>query len=191
MKLLLKHLLMTRSVRFGEFTLASGKKSDFFVDCKQAVLSADGHAAVGKVMLDVISRHYSEAEAVAGVALGGCPLASAVSMASYAADGHNMEGTGRKLPALYVRKAAKDHGTAALVEGRANVPPGSKVVLLEEVVTTGGSSLRAVETLRAAEYEVIGIVALVDREERDPGVFTGANLRFSSVFVRGDLRKDL
>jgi orotate phosphoribosyltransferase len=182
-ELVLKKLLMGKSVRFGEFTLASGRKSDFFIDCKQAVLSPEGHWAVGNIMWQMVQDNFPTADAVAGVALGGCPLASAVSFKSFWSFGDS-------LPALYVRKAAKDHGTAALVEGRSNVPAGSKVVLLEDVVTSGGSSLRAVETLRLAEYEVLGVLAIVDREEGAAEAFKAAGVPFFPVFERKDLKED-
>lgn len=134
--------------------LASGKTSDFFVDCKPAVLTAHGHHLVGELMLDAM-RHLPKSEAVAGVALGGCPLASAVSLMSHIRN--------KSMAAIYVRKQAKDHGTQNLVEGQ--LEPGTKVVMVEDVVTTGGSTLRAIETLEAAGAEVTGVVVLVDRLE--------------------------
>src|SRR5690606_26654254 len=138
----------------GRVVLASGKESDFFIDCKPTVLSAKGHCLVGELMLDAL-RHLPKADAVAGVALGGCPLASAVSLTS--------ELRGRPMPALYVRKEAKEHGTRKLVEG--TVTPGIRVALLEDVITTGGSTLKAIEALRSVGAEVVGVVVLVDRLE--------------------------
>jgi len=178
-------LLIRNSVRTGEFTLASGRKSDFFIDCKQAVLSAEGHDAAGQVLLEVTVHAFPDVEAVAGVELGGCPLASAVSLLSLRSDFRN-------LAALYVRKAAKDHRTEGRVEGAASVRPGARVVLLEDVTTTGGSSLRAVEALRGAGYDVLGVVALVDRNEGAAEAFDEASLPFFSVLSRENLapRKD-
>lgn len=179
-------LLIERSVKTGKFILASGKESDFFIDCKQAVLSAEGHDAAGQVLLEMTAHAFPDVEAVAGVELGGCPLASAVSLLSLRSDFRN-------LPALYVRKAVKNHGTAAKVEGLASIGPEAKVVLLEDVTTTGGSSLRAVEALRAAGLEVLGVVTLVNRKEGADEAFDEAGLPFFSVLTRENLapRKDV
>lgn len=168
-------LLRERSYRRGRFVLASGKSSDFFIDCKQALLTAPGHALAGELMLDAL-RQLPRCDAVAGVALGGCPLASAVSLTS--------ELRGRPLPALYVRKAVKDHGTRRLVEGP--VPAGGAVVMLEDVVTTGGSTLQAVQTLKAAGVEVVAVVVLVDRLEGGTENLERAGLQVVSVYTRHD-----
>src|SRR5512147_608555 len=149
-------LLRERSFERRRVILASGKESDFFIDCKQTILTAEGHALVGELMFDALGQ-LPQCEAVGGVELGGCPLASAVSLVSFQ--------QGRPLPALYVRKAQKDHGTGKLVEGDLSIRPGMPVVLLEDVITTGGSSLRAVSALTQAGVSVVGIVALVDRLE--------------------------
>lgn len=177
----LLELLRERSFRRGEFTLASGKKSDFFIDCKQTVLTARGHLLVGMVMFEALNRLPS-CQAVAGVALGGCPLASAVSLIS--------EQQGRPLPALYVRKQTKDHGTRRLVEGDRALQPGMPVVLLEDVITTGGSTLKAVESLRGAGAEVAGVVVLVDRREGGAEALDAGGLAWTSVFTRQDFIPD-
>lgn len=176
----LTELLLQRSVRTGKFTLASGRESDLFIDCKQAVLSAEGHSSSSRVLLKAVSERFPDAEAVAGVALGGCPLASGVSLLSTMTEFRN-------LPALYVRKERKDHGSAQLVEGSGSAKPGSKVVLLEDVVTTGGSSLRAVQSLSEAGYEVLGVIALVDRLEGAGEAFEEAGVQFHAVLTRDNL----
>jgi orotate phosphoribosyltransferase len=170
-------LLRERSYKRGRVILASGKESDFFIDCKQTVLTAEGHALVGELMFQMLDE-LPACDAVGGVALGGCPLASAVALVSHQ--------HGKDLPALYVRKAQKDHGTAKLVEGDKAMFPGIKVVLLEDVVTTGGSSLRAVESLRQAGAEVVGILALVDRKEGGAETIRGAGLPFITLSSRSD-----
>src|SRR5574341_633343 len=142
-------LLRERSFERRRVVLASGKESDFFIDCKQAVLTAEGHALVGELMFALLAE-LPACDAVGGVELGGCPLASAVSLVSHQKS--------RDLPALYVRKARKDHGSAKLVEGDKALFPGIRVVLLEDVITTSGSSLKAVKALEAAGAKVIGIV---------------------------------
>lgn len=155
--------------------LASGKESDWFIDCKPAVLTAEGHALAAELMLDAL-RHLPRCEAVAGVAVGGCPLASAVSMLSHQRN--------RALDALYVRKEAKGHGTKKLIEG--TLTPGLKVVMLEDVITTGGSTARAVTQLREAGAEVVGVVALVDRLEGGVENLQREGLEVFSVYTRHD-----
>jgi orotate phosphoribosyltransferase len=116
--------------------------------------------------------------AVAGVELGGCPLASAVALTSFT--------RGAPLDAVYVRKDAKDHGSRRLVEGSDQLPAGSSVVLLEDVVTTGGSTLKAATKLRDAGYRVAGVVALVDRLEGGREAIEADGLRLVTVFTRDD-----
>jgi orotate phosphoribosyltransferase len=170
-------LLTERSFERRKVILASGRESDFFIDCKQTMLTAEGHALVGELMFDLLAE-LPPCEAVGGVELGGCPLASAVSLVSFQ--------RGKPLNALYVRKAKKDHGTTKLVEGDKSLKPGLKVALLEDVVTTGGSSLKAVESLKAAGAEVIGIVALVDRLEGGADTIRAAGLPLVTLATRSD-----
>ncbi len=171
----LLELLRTLSFRRGKVMLASGKESDFFIDCKQTVLTARGHQLVAELLLDAF-RHVQNVQAVAGVALGGCPLASAVSLMSAQ--------RGRPLDALYVRKAAKDHGTKRLVEGKTQ--PGMRVVLLEDVITTGGSTWQAVEVLRAEGVEVAAVVVLVDRLEGGVEAIRGHGIEVVTLYTRHD-----
>jgi orotate phosphoribosyltransferase len=170
-------LLRERAFERRRVVLASGRESDFFIDCKQAVLTAEGHALVGEVLFDALAS-LPACEAVAGVALGGCPLASAVSLVSFQ--------RGRPLPALYVRKEAKDHGSRRLVEGDKALRPGMPIVLLEDVITTGGSSLQAVQALRAVGAEVVGIAALVDRLEGGREALRDAGLAVWAASTRND-----
>jgi orotate phosphoribosyltransferase len=180
----LVELLRRRSFEKRRVTLASGKESDFFIDCKQAILTAEGHALTGALMFEALDL-LPECDAVAGVELGGCPLASAVSLTSFV--------RGRPLDALYVRKEAKDHGTKKLVEGDKSIShgtPGTRVALLEDVVTTGGSSLKAVEKLRAAGATVVGIVALVDRLEGGAEAIREAGIPLVAICTRRDFMPD-
>jgi orotate phosphoribosyltransferase len=174
-------LLTERSFERRQVVLASGRESDFFIDCKQTMLTAEGHALVGELMFDLLAE-LPPCEAVGGVELGGCPLASAVSLVSFQ--------RGRPLNALYVRKAKKDHGTTKLVEGDKSLKPGLKVALLEDVVTTGGSSLKAVEFLREAGAEVVGIVALVDRLEGGAEAIRATGLPLVTLATRHDFIAD-
>jgi orotate phosphoribosyltransferase len=170
-------LLTERSYAKRDVVLASGRRSDFFIDCKQTVLTAEGHALVGEVMLDALGT-LSEPGAVAGVELGGCPLASAVALTSFQ--------RGAPLDAIYVRKEAKDHGSARLLEGNTRIPTGTRVVILEDVITTGGSTLKCAEKLRAAGYELAGVVALVDRREGGREAIEAAGLPLVTCFTRDD-----
>jgi orotate phosphoribosyltransferase len=170
-------LLTERSFERRKVILASGRESDFFIDCKQTMLTAEGHALVGELMFELLAE-LPECQAVGGVELGGCPLASAVSLVSFQ--------RGRPLNALYVRKAKKDHGTTKLVEGDKSLTPGLKVALLEDVITTGGSSLKAVESLTAAGAQVVGIVALVDRQEGGADTIRAANLPLVTIATKAD-----
>jgi orotate phosphoribosyltransferase len=173
----LLELLRARAFERKRVVLASGKESDFFIDCKQAVLTAEGHALVGEVMLDALPA-FGSCAAVAGVELGGCPLASAVALTSFQ--------RGDSLDAIYVRKDAKDHGSRRVLEGDTRLPAGARVALLEDVVTTGGSTLKAASKLRDAGYVVAGVVALVDRLEGGREAIEAAGLRLVSLFTRDD-----
>ena len=136
-----------------EVVLASGRKSNFYIDCKQAVLSAEGHFLVGWLFAHIIGERAPEVGAVGGLTMGADPLASAVATVSYLSH--------RPLPAFYVRKEPKGHGTGQWIEGGKLLRPGMPVAILEDVVTTAGSSLRSIARCRDAELDVLGIIALV------------------------------
>ena len=170
-------LLRERAFERKRVVLASGRESDFFIDCKQAVLTAEGHVLVGQAMLEALAA-LGPCAAVAGVELGGCPLASAVALTSY--------NGGTPLDAVYVRKDAKDHGSRRLLEGSSRLPPGARVALLEDVVTTGGSTLKAAAKLRDAGFAVTGVVALVDRLEGGREAIEADGVRLVALFTRDD-----
>jgi len=153
----LLRLLREHAYKEGTFKLASGRTSDFYIDIRRVALSSRGHWKLGGALLEAV--HAMDGEAVAGVALGGCPLASAVSIiCSYR--------YGREMPALYVRPKAKDHGTKKLVEAPYTYAKGEqKVVLVEDVITSGGSTIRALKTLEAEGHTCVGVVVVIDREE--------------------------
>ena len=169
-------LLVERSFARKKVVLASGKESDFFIDCKQTVLGAEAHALVGGLMLDALDQ-LPACNAVAGVELGGCPLASAVALTSH------LRGAPRD--AIYVRKEAKDHGSKRLLEGDSRLA-NANVVVLEDVTTTGGSTLKAVEKLRAAGHQVVGVVTLVDRLEGGREAIEAAGLPLIAIYTRRD-----
>lgn len=173
----LLELLRDRSFARRKVTLASGKESDFFIDCKQTVLTAEGHALAGVLMLDAAIAAGSF-DAIAGVELGGCPLASAASLTSFQ--------RGAPKDAVYVRKDAKDHGSKRQLEGDTRLPANASLVILEDVTTTGGSTLKAVEKLRAAGYRIESVVTLVDRLEGGREAIEAAGLRFTAIYTRRD-----
>jgi orotate phosphoribosyltransferase len=176
----LRDLLRRHAVRHGTFKLASGRTSDFFIDCKAVVLSAEGHLLAG-VALGALARSFAPLHGFAAVPLGGCALASAASFASALG--------AEPLPAVYVRKEAKDHGTGKAVEGAERLA-GKRIVLLEDVVTTGGSTLRAAEALRGAGLEVAGTACLVDRREGGEEALRAAGIPLRSLFTRADFPAD-
>jgi orotate phosphoribosyltransferase len=150
-------LLKQLSYEQREVTLASGLKSNFYIDCKQTVLTAEGHFLVGSLLNRVLIDQAPAVEAIGGVTMGADPLASAVSTISFI--------SGRPLAAFYVRKEAKGHGTGQWIEGAKALRPGMPVAILEDVVTTGGSALKAITRAREFGLKVAVILGLVDREE--------------------------
>jgi orotate phosphoribosyltransferase len=172
-------LLTERSFERKKVILASGKESDFFIDCKQSVLTAEGHALVGELMFEALAK-LPTCEAVAGVELGGCPLASAVSLVSFQkrAPSPLTCARSRKIMARSARR-----GDRAIVKGM-------PVVVLEDVITTGGSTLKAVDKLGQAGVKVVGVVALVDRLEGGAEAIRGAGLPLVSIATRRDFIAD-
>jgi orotate phosphoribosyltransferase len=168
---LLLELLAERAYRFGQFTLASGRQSDHYVNCKPVSLSGLGLALLGVHLLELVE---PAAVAVAGLTLGADPLVSAVALQAAL--------HGRSLDALIVRKEAKGHGTGAWLEGPLP-PPGSTITVLEDVVTTGGSALKAVTQLSEAGYRVERVVAIVDRQEGGAEAMAAAGLDLRSLFL--------
>lgn len=148
-------LLAERSVRRGTFTLASGKQSSVYVDARLTTMSPEGLATIGPLGLERIRAAGLDPDAVGGLTLGADPVAYAIAYASALA--------GSPLHAFTVRKEAKVYGTGKLIEGP--FTPGDRVVIIEDVITTGGSALRAIDAVRAAGGIIIGVLAVVDREE--------------------------
>lgn len=178
--------LRTDAFEKRRVTLASGKASNFYIDSKQVTLDAEGHLLVGRLLFDAIERYEARTgrrvEAAGGLTLGADPIASAVSMTS--ALQH------RPIPAFIVRKEPKGHGTGAWLEGLRRVPPGSEVVVLEDVVTTGRSALDAVDRTRAAGFIVRQVLALVDRLEGGREAIEAREVSLESLFTRRDFLSD-
>lgn len=151
----LERLLRQRSVRHGDFLLASGKRSSHYIDARITTLSAEGQKLIGTLGLGAIRRAGWEAASVGGLTMGADPVACAIARAS--ADDPP------PLDAFSVRKAAKDHGTGRRIEG--NLAPGRPVVVVEDVITSGHSALHAIEAVLDAGGAVSGVLVVVDREE--------------------------
>ena len=162
--------LATLAYRRGQFTLASGRQSEHYVNCKPVSLSGSGLALISAGMLEHVE---TDAVAVAGLTLGADPLVSGVAMLAAQQN--------RPLDALIVRKQAKGHGTGAWLEGPLPTS-GAVITVLEDVVTTGGSSLKAVHQLREAGYRVQRVVTIVDREEGGAAAMANADLELISLF---------
>ncbi|BAZ44361.1 orotate phosphoribosyltransferase [Chondrocystis sp. NIES-4102] len=154
----------------GDFTLSSGAKSNYYINCKQVTLRAEGALALGRLLFEILPENTA---AVAGLTLGADPMVSAVSVVSALAN--------HPIPALIIRKKPKGHGTQAYIEGP-SLEAGSTVVVLEDVVTTGGSAQQAVERLQAAGYQVSKILALVDREQGGRELYQSKNIEFQALF---------
>jgi orotate phosphoribosyltransferase len=148
-------LLAERSTRRGKFVLASGRESSLYVDARLTTMSPEGLALIGPLGLEAIRQRGWDAEAVGGLTLGADPVAYAIAYAS--------AGAGRPLRAFTVRKEAKQHGTGKVIEGPFRT--GDRVVIVEDVITSGGSAARAIEAVRSAGGAVLGVLAVVDREE--------------------------
>lgn len=169
-------LLCTTAYKEGDFTLSSGQKSTYYINGKLVTLHPQGGKLIGQVLLPMISE---DTVAVAGLTLGADPIISAVSVvAAY---------EGRSLTALIVRKEAKGHGTNVYIEGPA-LPPNSAVVVLEDVVTTGHSAMKAVERLRDAGYTVNQVITLVDRQQGGAEFYQQQGIKFQSVYTIADLK---
>jgi len=170
-------LLAERSARRGQFTLASGRQSTLYIDARLTTMSPEGLALIGPLALAAIRNAGWKIDAVGGLTLGADPVSYAIAYASAASEA--------PLRSFTVRKEAKLHGTGRLIEGPFR--EGDKVAVIEDVITTGGSALRAVEAIRAARGEVIGVLALVDREEGGRETLEGAGLPVVALARAADI----
>ncbi|MBE9064179.1 orotate phosphoribosyltransferase [cf. Phormidesmis sp. LEGE 11477] len=167
----LLELICQVAYKEGNFTLSSGQESDYYINGKQVTLHAQGGLMVARILLDMLP---DGTVGVGGLTLGADPMVSAVSIAGAY--------EGKPVTPLIIRKEAKGHGTQAYIEGPA-LPEGSAVVILEDVVTTGASAMKAVERLRAAGYVVNEILSLVDRQQGGRALYEAAGLSFRPIFT--------
>ena len=171
----LAELIKEHALRHGDFTLASGQKSSYFIDGKMVTLRADGSYYLARIILSMLDE---EVQVVAGIPIGADPIVGAVTALA------GMDG--RPLTGCLVRKEQKDHGTRKQVEGQ--VPQGARVVILEDVVTTGGSSLIGVEALRKEkEARILGVITMVDRLQGAEANLATHGVKLHSIFTIADL----
>ncbi len=174
----LAKILLERSYKEGDFTLASGRKSDFYFDCRITALHPEGSWLIGQLFTELLAD--LPIVGVGGMTLGADPLISATTVISYEKQ--------KPLAGLIVRKEAKGHGTGQYVEGLANFQAGDKVAMLEDVVTTGGSLLKACERVEAAGLEVAVVCTVLDRGEGGREVINAAGYELRSLFTRTELK---
>ena len=175
----LLQVLREKSVERGRFQLTSGRWSDYYVDGKQTTLDAEGCYLIGKLLFHKIRSEKEFPKGIGGVTLGADPIVTAVSLVSYL--------EGRPLPAFIIRKQPKGHGTGRWIEGLKNIAPGGEVVIVEDVLTTGGTLLEGVRRAREAGFEVRRVYALIDRQEGGRENIEAASLVLDPLFTRDEL----
>ena len=171
----LRKLLKSESLMFGDFTLASGKKSTFYFDSKRTTLRPDGAWLTARQILALIRERGIKADPIGGLTLGADPIVCPVAALSHA--------EGPALRAFIVRKEAKEHGTGRRIEG--NLPERSRVIVVDDVVTTAGSTLKAIEAAEEEGHTVVAVICLVDREQG--GTERLAAYPFYPLFRKGDI----
>src|SRR5258708_3907574 len=175
----LLRLLAARSFRLGEFKLSSGAISDYYIDCRTTTLDAKGAKLTGQVFLDEIRARGWRPQAIGGLTMGADPIVSAVSVVSGDING------------FLVRKAEKEHGTGQRIEGFRE--KGARVVIVDDVCTTGASTVQAIQAAREFGFAVVGVMCLVERQEAGgrPSVEkAAAPAPFISLFAANDVRKE-
>lgn len=175
----LLRLLATKSFQLGNFKLSSGARSDYYIDCRTTTLDARGAQLTGDVFLEEIRQHGWNPDAIGGLTMGADPIVVAVAVTSGTLNG------------FLVRKAEKQHGTGQRVEGFRG--KGARVVIVDDVCTTGGSTIQAIEAAREFGFDVIGVMCLVEREEahgRPDVEKAAAPAPFVAIFTASDVRKE-
>ena len=172
-------MLAQKSIRLGEFQLSSGSSIDYYIDCRTTTLDARGAQLVGEVFLDQIREQGWEADAIGGLTMGADPIVVAVAV------------TSGKMNGFLVRKSEKQHGTGQRIEGFRE--KGARVVIVDDVCTTGSSTMQAIEAAREYGFEIIGVMCLVERQDAHgrPNVEkAAAPANFISIFTAIDVRKE-
>jgi len=173
----LANLLRAKSIRRGDFTLASGKKSSYYLDCRLTTLDAEGARLTGYCVLDLLDQMGVKPDAIGGLSMGADPLVTAAGVVSAIEK--------RPLAGFLVRKEAKKHGRQRQIEGLDNLL-GKKVVIVDEVCTTGGSTQEAIDAVEREGCQIIAVISLVDREEGGSDALR-ANYNYRSLFTAREL----
>ena len=173
----LKALLIERSVRLGDFTLASGVKSDYYIDARLTTMSAEGQFLVGQVAYEAILESGLRPTHVGGLTMGADPIAYAIAHRS-SIEGHPIDG-------FSVRKREKDHGTGQRIEG--GLPDDGRAFMVEDTMTTGHSTLQAVEAVRTHGAEIVGVLTLVNRSKSVVAFYEQQGLPLISIFTGAEL----
>jgi orotate phosphoribosyltransferase len=174
-KMRLKEILLEKAIKFGDFTLVSGQKSNYYINGKMATLDSEGLYLTAEIMLDKLDG--IDCDAVGGLTLGADPIIGAVTALAHQ--------RGRKMIGFIVRKEAKDHGTKSRVEGP--LREGMKVAIIEDVATTGGSATKAIDAAKAFGCEIVKILVLVDRRQGAEEKFARMGIEFDPVFRKEEL----
>jgi orotate phosphoribosyltransferase len=172
-------IIKERSFTFGDFTLASGAKSKYYLDMKPTMFHPEGANLLAELILDRLQG--MSADCIGGLEMGAVPLIAPINMLSYV--------TTRPLPGFFVRKTVKDHGTRKLIEGMDDIR-GKNAVILDDVTTTGQSAMLAVEAAREAGANVVLVLSIVDREEGAEEFYRKAGVPFSSLFRASEFLAD-
>ena len=183
----LLHLIATLSFRLGDFTLSSGAHSDYYIDCRTTTLHAEGGRLAGLALYDLIRQHKLHPQAVGGLTMGADPLVSNIASAS--AWDHLNHPDAPLIHGFLVRKSGKTHGTGRRIEGFNE--PGARVVIVDDVCTTGASTIQAIEAAHDAKFQVVGVLCLVDRQEMGGRAAVEAAAQgapFLSLFTANDVR---
>ncbi len=175
----LKKIILEKSYEEREVILASGRKSNFYFDSKHTTLHPEGSYLVGKLFFEEIKKLGTPVRGVGGLTIGADPIATAVSLVSYL--------EGEPIPAFIVRKESKDHGISQWIEGWKNLRKKEPVVVVDDVVTTGKSSLEAAKKVEEAGYKVEAIIILIDREEGGRENIESAGYRLRTIFTKSEL----
>lgn len=179
LKFRLLQIIKEKSYEKKDVILASGKKSDFYIDCRQTTLHPEGAYLVGKIFYEMIKDLKIKIDAVGGPTMGADPIATAISIVSHLEN--------NPIPAFIIRKEPKKHGLGLWIEGKKNIKDNANVVIVEDVVTTGSSSIQAAKRAEEEGLKVRAIFAMVDRLDSGGEAIKSAGYRFESIFTKEDI----
>lgn len=175
----LLELIRERAYEKKKVVLSSGRESDFYVDCRQVTLNSEGAYLVGSAIYNLLNSKGEKIDAAGGLTLGADPIVTSVAVISHI--------RGNPIQSFIIRKEAKKHGTGAWIEGRKNLTEGMKVAILEDVVTTGASTLKAIERARSIGLDVRRVICLVDRNEGGADAIRESGFNLEAIFLREEI----